>query len=239
MARVNITSTVEEEDETLISLPNLSSPLLKEDDFSPFAWKFAESSIKIKREKYRISKINSTPNMNKFSLRGKSKLFNIESEYKFLETLGVGTYGEVKLASYVSDSTKFVAIKIAKGQTSIHLLRNEAEILKKLNHECFPNFVDFKIDEISNKAYLIMEYFKGKTLDQYLEEQKFSEEKALSHIITLVNAIKYLHFHKIAHRDLKPQNVIITHDDQVKIIDFNVSKKFVARSSESDNCRYK
>ena len=91
------------------------------------------------------------------------------------------------------------------------------------------------IDEISNKAYLVMEYLEGQTLDLYLENLKFSEEKALCKIISLVNAVKYLHSNKIAHRDLKPQNVIVTNDGQVKIIDFNISKKFVIRSTEYHN----
>ena len=91
------------------------------------------------------------------------------------------------------------------------------------------------IDEISNKAYLVMEYLEGQTLDLHLENLKFSEEKALCNIISLVNAVKYLHSNKIAHRDLKPQNVIVTNDGQVKIIDFNISKKFVIRSTEDHN----
>ena len=238
MERVKIVLTAEEADKMLVNLPTLSSPLLKDDEYSPITWRSAQSVMKIKREKYKITKLNSTPDTSKFSLKRWSQMFNIESEYTFIETLGVGTYGEVKLASYKSDPTKFIAIKIAKGQTSINLLRNEAEILKKLNHECFPAFIDFKIDEISNKAYLIMEYLEGQTLDLHLENLKFSEEKALCNIISFVNAVKYLHSNKIAHRDLKPQNVIVTNDGHVKIIDFNISKKFVIRSTEDDNYEY-
>ena len=174
------------------------------------------------------------PVVSKFAGRGKSKIFKIESEYTFIQTLGVGTYGEVKLASWVSDPSKLVAIKIAKGQTSIHMLKNEAEILKKLNHECFPQFIDFKIDEFTNKAYLIIEYFEGSTLDSYLEDHSFDEVEALNHLKLLTDAIKYLHSNKIAHRDLKPQNIIVTQDNKVKVIDFNISKWFVDRSFDED-----
>ena len=140
-----IESTSKIEDEMLLSLPNLSSPLLKAEELSPQTIISVENAVKIRREKYKITKLNSAPNTSKFSLKRWSQFYNIESEYKYIETLGVGTYGEVKLASYKSDTKKIVAIKIAKGQTSIHLLRNEAEILKKLNYECFPAFIDFKI----------------------------------------------------------------------------------------------
>ena len=174
------------------------------------------------------------PVVSKFAGRGKSKIFKIESEYTFIQTLGVGTYGEVKLASWVSDPSKLVAIKIAKGQTSIHMLKNEAEILKKLSHECFPQFIDFKIDEFTNKAYLIIEYFEGSTLDSYLEDHSFDEVEALNHLKLLTDAIKYLHSNKIAHRDLKPQNIIVTQDSKVKVIDFNISKRFVDRSFDED-----
>ena len=174
------------------------------------------------------------PVVSKFAGRGKSKIFKIESEYTFIQTLGVGTYGEVKLASWVSDPSKLVAIKIAKGQTSIHMLKNEAEILKKLNHECYPQFIDFNIDEFTNKAYLIIEYFEGSTLDSYLEDHSFDEVEALNHLKLLTDAIKYLHSNKIAHRDLKPQNIIVTQDNKVKVIDFNISKRFVDRSFDED-----
>ena len=234
MENSTFSSTVEESEEMLISLPSLESPWLKYDQWSPVTWRSVGLYSKIKREKFKLCKLNSTPIIDKLSLCSRGKSLWIESEYKVLETLGVGTYGEVKLASCVSDKDKLVAVKIAKGQTSIQMLRNEAEILKNLNHECFPKFIDFKIDELCNKAYLIIEYFKGKTLDLYLEDMKLSEKESEGHMIKLVEAIKYLHTNKIAHRDLKPQNVIMTNDGQIKIIDFNISKRFITRSSEDN-----
>ena len=170
------------------------------------------------------------PVVNKFVGRAKSKKFKIEFEYVFIQILGVGTYGEVKLASLVSDPNKLVAIKIAKGQTSTRMLHNEAEILKKLHHECFPKFIDFKIDEFANKSYLIIEFFEGDTLDSYLDNNTLSELEALENLKLLAEAIKYLHSNKIAHRDLKPQNIIVTKDRNIKVIDFNISKQFIDRS---------
>ena len=174
------------------------------------------------------------PVESKFVGRGKTKIFKIESEYTFIQTLGVGTYGEVKLASWVSDPSKLVAIKVSKGHTSINMLKNEAEILKKLNHEWFPKFIDLKIDDFANKAYLIIEYFEGNTLDSYLEDHEIDETDTLNHLKMLAEAIKYLHSNKIAHRDLKPQNIIVTIDSKVKVIDFNISKRFVDRSFNED-----
>ena len=251
MERSQMALNLEESDETLINLPSLSSPLLKDDLISPTTWKSAEPVMMSRREKYKMWKLKSTPIMNSLLWKNKilkkanqnclssnsqlkSRIHQIESEYEFIETLGVGTYGEVKLALDTSDPSKHVAVKIAKGQTSITMLKNESEILKNLNHEWFPKFIDYQIDELSNKAYLIIEYFEGKTLDLYLEDNTFTEESALDHLTSLSSAIEYLHSSKIAHRDLKPQNIIVTQDNKVKIIDFNISKHFIIRSKTDD-----
>lgn len=234
MEREQRLADIAECDDVLINLPTLNSPLLPIQEEESLSCRSTENIVSRKREKYRVSKLNSMPIVSKFANRGKSKAYKIESEYTLMKTLGVGTYGEVKLASSVSDSSKLFAIKIVKGQTSIHMLKNEGEILKKLDNEWFPKFIDFKIDEFSNKAYLIIEYFEGKTLDKFLEESSFEEIEALNHLKLLSNAIKYLHSNKIAHRDLKPQNIIVTRDCKVKIIDFNISKKFIDRSFDED-----
>mmetsp|Transcript_6374 Transcript_6374/g.7325 ORF Transcript_6374/g.7325 Transcript_6374/m.7325 type:complete len:106 (-) Transcript_6374:395-712(-) len=105
------------------------------------------------------------------------------------------------------------------------MLSAEAEILKELDSEYFPKFVDYKYDDVGNKGYLVMEYIDGDTLDQYLADSVgLANEEIQLHLATLIKAVEHLHSRGIVHRDLKPQNIMIGSDGNLKVIDFNISK---------------
>lgn len=102
----------------------------------------------------------------------------------------------------------------------------EKNILEMFNHECVPKVIDFKEDDMFKKSYLIMQLFEGATLDQYVSENGcLSEEKAKKWFRDLINAISMIHDKKIAHRDVKPQNLMINDNFDIMLIDFNISKK--------------
>lgn len=168
----------------------------------------------------------------------------ITDDYHIMNKIGFGTYSQVKKGINRRTEQR-VAIKICKGTSACKYLENEAEILKLVDSEYIPKFYDFKQDKVTGKAYLVMEYIEGQPLDEFINEHgTMSAEEAEEYLIMLIKAVHCLHSKGIAHRDIKPQNILITKDKKLKLIDFNISKKMKQRGSSSQgkaqkfNCRY-
>ena len=164
----------------------------------------------------------------------KKSNWKLSDDYELVKIIGSGSYSEVWLGKRKTDEI-LVAIKIAKGTTSINLLKNEAEILKLLHSQYFPVYYDYWVDWMKNRSYLIMEYIEGVDLSEISSSHELLTN--LSHYIkSLILAVVELHTLWIAHRDLKPENVIVTPSGDIKIIDFNISKhwkKIDEKSSSS------
>ncbi|OBS59853.1 hypothetical protein A6R68_09021 [Neotoma lepida] len=119
-----------------------------------------------------------------------------------------------------------VAIKILKrGTGTEHLISSEIELLKDLHH---PHIVQLlQVIETKQKTYLVMEYaargslLKCVTMCGYLEEE---EARILFRELTL--AIKYIHSHNIAHRDIKAENILLDWEGHIKLSDFGLGKRF-------------
>lgn len=79
-----------------------------------------------------------------------------------------------------------------------------------------------------------MELVEGKTLGQLLYQSPFPEKDIWPILQQIVSALDYIHSQHIIHRDIKPDNIMITDDKKVKIIDFDVSIKFEQRTAKSD-----
>ena len=153
-----------------------------------------------------------------------SSSWKLSDEYELIKNIGFGTYAEVWLAKRKVDKLE-TAIKIAKGDTSIELLKNEAEILKGLDSKFFPKFFDYQVDSLNNRSWLMMEYIEGEDLCHFYEHSDVW--KNLYHYLeSLILAVNELHSIRLAHRDLKPENVLINSKGDLKIIDFNISKKW-------------
>lgn len=161
--------------------------------------------------------------------------YKVSEHYNLMEKLGVGAYSEVRRGIHKKTEEVF-AVKVSKGSTSCKLLKNEAELLKILSSEHIPKFYEFKHDSKSKRSYLVMEYIKGLSLDQYIiKNGTISEEEAKSFLSQLIKAVKELHSHGIAHRDIKPQNILITEDKKIVLIDFNISKMRVVRETDTES----
>ena len=145
------------------------------------------------------------------------------------EKLGEGAFGSVRLGVNRQTGEK-VAIKILeknrlKSEDKCRIQR-EIKILKKLRH---PNIVHlYSIIETEKQILIIMEYIQGQELFHYiLLKKKISEEEACYYFSQIVSAVEYLHNLKIAHRDIKSENILIDQNTKrIKLIDFGLSNTY-------------
>lgn len=101
-------------------------------------------------------------------------------------------------------------------------LHTECKVLQSINH---PNIVKYvELIEDAKNYYLVEELCYGITLTKYMENGKILTDRAILIIMQqLLSAIQYIHYKGISHRDIKPDNIMITQDYQIKLIDFGLS----------------
>ena len=146
--------------------------------------------------------------------------------YKIISKLGEGNFSTVKLATHSLTGEK-VAIKILEKTKVTKLeekerINRELAIMRKLNHY---NIVKlYQIVETKLTIYLIQENVPGKEFMEYLTKKgKLKEVEACKFFHQIISAPEYMHQCGVAHRDFKPENILITKDDTVlKIIDFGL-----------------
>jgi len=148
--------------------------------------------------------------------------------YKIISLLGEGGMGDVYLAQHLSIQRK-VAIKVLKPELvkneEIRLrFKNEASMLAHLQHPHIVGLIDYI--EQDGGLYLIMEYVEGQGLDELVKAQHapLSIDRATNLMKQILQAFFYAHKNGIIHRDVKPSNIIVTVDDQIKVLDFGIAK---------------
>ena len=134
-------------------------------------------------------------------------------DYEIKKTLGMGTFGKVKLVLF-RPSNELRAVKILnkaqiEQRKEVHLVRRELNALKKLSH---PNLVHVnQIFQDYDNFYIDMEYCeKGELFDYIVQKHHLSENEASIFFYQLINAVDYIHKNNIAHRDLKPENILLS-----------------------------
>lgn len=150
-------------------------------------------------------------------------------EFVFTEKLGSGTYATVYKAYRKSGAREVAAIKCvlksSLNKASTENLLTEIALLKKLKHENIVELKDFQWDD--NYIYLIMEYCSGGDLSHFIRSKRCLPEHIVRKFLRqIVSAMKFLREHKVAHMDLKPQNILCTSasDPTLKIADFGFAK---------------
>jgi serine/threonine protein phosphatase PrpC len=127
---------------------------------------------------------------------------------------------------------EIVAVKVPHMQFEADVaffsrFQREAEIGKKLNH---PNILRFIDVENQSRPYIAMEFLKGKTLADMLNDVRpFPVGDAVQIASRICDGLSHMHEHKIIHRDLKPQNVMLLNDGTLRILDFGIAKSMEAR----------
>ena len=155
------------------------------------------------------------------------------AHYQIIKKLGAGGMGEVYLALDTKLDRK-VAIKIlqpnslAEENLKRRLLR-EAQAAAKLDH---PNICAvYDVNEAKSLTYIVMQYIEGDTLAEKMERQTLELSTALAIAEQAAEGLAEAHKHGIVHRDIKPQNMMITPRGQLKILDFGLAKQM--RPSDS------
>ncbi|MGD9898674.1 MAG: PEGA domain-containing protein [Calditrichaceae bacterium] len=147
--------------------------------------------------------------------------------YRILESLGQGGMGMVFKALNVK-LDKIVAIKIlapglSMNDNFIKRFQTEARALAKLENRNIVNIYDLRSDNF--QWFIVMEFVDGKTLGDLISGRgAFTWDEALRIFKQMLNAIGHAHSAGIIHRDIKPNNVLITENGIVKITDFGLAK---------------
>lgn len=141
--------------------------------------------------------------------------------------IGKGGMGSVYLAEDICDHTEWAIKEEMINRSNEQLLRQEAEILSKLNHPLLPKVR--QVFETDGNFYIVMEFVKGQTLESLLNKiGKVPEATALKWFRQICDVLVYLHGLEVpvVYRDLKPSNIMIQPSGDVKIIDFGIAQEY-------------
>ncbi|WP_291637058.1 Stk1 family PASTA domain-containing Ser/Thr kinase [Clostridium sp.] len=157
--------------------------------------------------------------------------------YELLEKIGEGGMGTVYKAK-CHLLNRFVAVKILKAELGdnedfLTRFRREATSIARLSD---PNIVNVHdVGEEDHVNFIVMEYINGKTLKKVIKENgRLSAEKTIDIVFQIAKALECAHINNIIHRDIKPDNIMITEDNMVKVMDFGIAK--VVDSTTMTNC---
>ncbi|MCD8198544.1 MAG: protein kinase [Lachnospiraceae bacterium] len=151
----------------------------------------------------------------------------LNDTYTLKEEIGSGGGGIVYKAYHERLQTDVVVKKVRERVKGKLEGRAEADILKQMKHTYLPRVYDFL--EIDGEIYTVIDYIPGRSLDKELAEKgRFSQSQVLKWSLQLAEALAYLHSQKppIIHSDIKPANIMLTPEDNICLIDFNISLAF-------------
>ncbi len=145
--------------------------------------------------------------------------------YLLKKWLGGGRFGDVYLAEDTLLGKDFAVKVIRVNPSSLDQILEEARVLSELNH---PNIVRFHtVDMVEDRLIIVMEYVEGTSLRKVIErESPMSQERTVFLMQQILNALHHAHSIGIVHRDVKPENIILTNDGTIKILDFGLAKIF-------------
>jgi formylglycine-generating enzyme required for sulfatase activity len=152
---------------------------------------------------------------------------SVIGNYQILEEVGIGGMGRVFRGLDMMLSRE-VAIKVLRPELTRHpslveRFRNEAVVLAKLNHPHIALL--YNLIHQDNLLFMVMEFVRGETLDWVIKKSgAMAYGQALRLFGQILEAIRYAHHHGVIHRDLKPNNIMITPEEGVKVMDFGIAR---------------
>ncbi|MDO5300676.1 MAG: protein kinase, partial [Clostridia bacterium] len=135
-------------------------------------------------------------------------------------------------------SHQTVALKVLREEYGDDLeyqerFKREAEVCRKLNHPNVVNMIDSGV--VGGVSYIALEYVDGKTLKEIINESgRMAQGEAVRCVLQILAALSHAHQRGIIHRDVKPQNVMVTRSGQVKIGDFGIAGMADTKTLTSD-----
>src|ERR1044072_229395 len=159
------------------------------------------------------------------------------THYRIIKKIGAGGMGEV----YLAEDTKLrrkVAIKflpsksITDEQSNKRLIR-EAQAAATLDH---PNICAVHgVEQENNRHFIVMQYVEGETLYSRMQDKPMELIEALDIAAQIASALTEAHARGVIHRDIKPQNIIITPRGTIKVLDFGLAKAIQPAQASSDD----
>ncbi|XP_017771252.1 PREDICTED: serine/threonine-protein kinase STK11 [Nicrophorus vespilloides] len=181
-------------------------------------------------------------NSDQIIYQTKKRKLKLIGKYVMGDLLGEGSYGKVKeMLDTVTLCRRAVKIlkqrrlrRIPNGEQNV---QSEIKLLKKLKHKNVISLVDVLYNEEKQKMYLIMEFCVG-SLQGMLEstpKKKFPLFQAHNYFTQLIDGLEYLHSMRVIHKDLKPGNLLLTLEGDLKISDLGVAET-IDLFAEDDTC---
>lgn len=165
----------------------------------------------------------------------------LNGRYKLLERVGSGGMSVVYKAHDLSLG-RLVAVKMLHDSLTgdegfLLRFRQEAHAAANLQHQNIVTVHD--IGQDGHRHYIVMEFVDGRTLKQLIRQQAkigrpMPINRALDLIIQVCNGIGYAHRAHLVHCDVKPQNILVTRDDRVKVADFGIARAISEASQQHD-----
>ncbi len=153
-------------------------------------------------------------------------LFFPNDRYSLIKKIGHGGMGDVYLAQRKFENIEQqVAIKIMQINDDLSHQRfaRETKILSQLSHPHISQFIDADFLQ-DGRPYVVMEYIQGESITQY--SKNLNIEKRISLFLDLCDAVQHAHKNLIIHQDIKPDNILVTQQGKLKLLDFGISRIF-------------
>ena len=158
--------------------------------------------------------------------------------YEILEQIGEGGMSYVYKAR-CRKLNRFVAVKVLKdsfknNENIVSKFKKEATSIANLSNPNIVNVLD--VGSTDGVNYIVMEYVEGKTLKDIIKEKKkIPYDIAITFAIKIARALDCAHKNNIIHRDIKPQNILVTRDGVVKVTDFGIAKSMTESTISHTN----